>query len=152
MKGKSSNNARRTMYKGVMYDSGSEARYAAVLDQQLAGKVIDGWERGKPYTMLGRIKYTPDFCVWKVTPGLGGVQCDLWWVDVKGREYRDFRLKMNMWLETGPGKLITVKEVGTSGRFKIDQEWVPGQKAPVRKRKTKKKVVVVIRPVAGRSA
>lgn len=28
---------------------------------------------------------------------------------------------------------------------------VPGQKAPVRKRKTKKRVVVVIRPVAGRS-
>lgn len=142
MKGKSNNNARRTTYNGVTYDSGSEARYAAVLDQQLAGGVIDGWKRGVPIRMVGTITYKPDFCVWtRPCPD----HTDTWWVDVKGREYRDFRLKMRLWLETGPGKLITVKERGTSGTFKIDQEWIPGQKAPVRKRKTKKRVVVTVR-------
>lgn len=126
----------KTVYNGHTYASKAEAAYAQQLDLQLKADppLIDGWRHGKPITLAGSIKYVPDFEVWQ-RPCYD--HTDRWWVDVKGRETPAFRLKMRLWLETGPGKLITVKKSGNG--FKIDQQWVPGQKAPVRKRKTKKR-------------
>lgn len=128
----------KTVYNGHTYDSKAEAAYAQQLDWQMAGGVIYSWTHGEVVEFPSGIKYKPDFIVTTLSAYLDGHSWTRirYWVDVKGRETPAFRLKMRLWLVHGPGKLITVKKSGNG--FKIDQEWIPGQKAPVRKRKTKR--------------
>ena len=110
-------NARRAEYRGEVYDSGAEARYAARLDRLRAGGAIAAWRRGTAWTLLesptGReqdgITYRPDFEVW-APDGFKAV-------DVKGVETEVFRLKAKLWRAVYPTvPLYVVRADGTERR------------------------------------
>lgn len=84
-------NARRTHYRGVVYDSAAEAHRAAQLEFLVrAGRVVR-WQRGERQTVLddgrgNKVTYKPDFLVWTDEH-----HCHA--EDVKGAVPRDFRIR-----------------------------------------------------------
>lgn len=84
--------AKKTEYKGVMYDSQLEANVAAQLDMlQKAGKVTR-WERQVRFDLAGNNAYVADFVV-HYRDGLPRV------LDPKGKELPVFRIKRKLFRE-----------------------------------------------------
>ena len=112
-------NARKTEYRGNVYDSLVEAEYAAYLDTLVkAGEVVD-WERQAPVTILDgpkaadRTKLIVDF--W-VCYARGSSRYE----DVKGKILPTFMLKVKMWQRTVPHELWVVTR-DDSGRWQHKQ-------------------------------
>lgn len=112
-------NARKTEYKGAVYDSLVEAEYAAHLDTLVvAGEVVD-WERQVPVTILDgpkardRTKLIVDF--W-VCYAKGNSHYE----DVKGKILPTFLLKVKMWQRSVPHELWVVTK-DDSGRWQHKQ-------------------------------
>lgn len=84
--------ARRTRYKGVMYASKAEARYAARLDLLKRAGAIKGWERQVrvPLRVNGKLVCTivPDFKVWDSK--------GWWYVETKGFATAVWKLKRKL--------------------------------------------------------
>ena len=88
-----------TEYNGQRYDSKSEARHAAQLDELLAAGVIAWWLRQVPVTLgaAGCILRV-DFLV--AIPDGDGV--DVRGEEIKGAESEKWRFMRKMWLLHGP--------------------------------------------------
>ena len=84
----------KTAYNGVLYDSKSEAAYAAHLDRRLASGEIGAWGRQVRVRLEvnGKLvcSIVPDFLVWD--PSGGGAT----YVEVKGFETPIWRLKRKL--------------------------------------------------------
>lgn len=82
-------NARKTLYRGVTYDSAREAKYAFELDMRKRAGQIDGWERQVPIKLYAHGKlictYKIDFIVYRN----GTTE----YVEVKGYETDVWKLK-----------------------------------------------------------
>jgi hypothetical protein len=99
--------ARKTPYRGVLYDSAAEARRAATLDLlERAGK-INSWCRAPRYEFRIGAKgvvvgwYTPDFLV----VHLDGTREA---IEVKGRASRDLALRLNLFRALYPEIRLSV--------------------------------------------
>lgn len=112
-------NARKTEYRGNVYDSLAEAEYASYLDSLVvAGQVVD-WERQCSVTLLdgpkasNRTKLIVDF--W-VCYAKGNSRYE----DVKGKVLPAFNLKVKMWQRSVPHELWVVTR-DDSGRWQSKQ-------------------------------
>jgi hypothetical protein len=66
--------------------------------------------------LVAGIKYRPDY-QYEERAGVNGCGWRTIWCDVKGVETREFRLKLRLWREFGPGPLKIVKRHGRRARF-----------------------------------
>ena len=110
-------NARKTEYRGEVYDSRLEAERAMALDLLLAAGEITAWERGTSWVLApGCVKpdgkkdraitYKPDFQVYRGE--------EFWCEDTKGRSTEGFRLRLRLWWRVYPVvKLWIVRADGT---------------------------------------
>jgi len=86
---------------GRRYDSKKEARYAADLKlRKQAGDVV-GWLEQVPFHLPGGITYRVDFLEFRADGSVA-------FVDVKGYETKEFRMKMRLLREAYPWAEITV--------------------------------------------
>ena len=95
----------RSAYNGVMYDSKREAAYAAQLDLRQRAKDIDSWEPKPPRFDLrvngARIcTYQTDFKVSRDGRS--------WYVEVKGHETREWKLKHRLFAALFPDVVLEV--------------------------------------------
>ena len=102
--------AKRTVYRGVTYDSKSEAAYAAYLDRAVKAGLLVGWERQKPIVLVVNgvkvCKMIADFLVHE----RGGVQR---YVEVKGVRTAAYNLKLKLLKALHPDlpySLVSAKE------------------------------------------
>lgn len=101
---------RKTEYRGVMYDSAAEARYAAQLDLRVKAGELLGWERQKrkPIIVAGKkiCDVVVDFLV--MSRGSSGVE----YHEVKGFEKEAWKLKRKLFEAVyGPMIVINSKDV-----------------------------------------
>lgn len=103
--------AKRTEYRGQMYDSKAEASYAAELDIKKAAGAIKNWWRAPSIVLVPgkrgeRIEYRPDFHV---------IDADgsTYWVDVKGVETAVWKLKARLLRHMRPDERLLI--VGKDG-------------------------------------
>jgi hypothetical protein len=98
--------ARKTMYKGVRYDSKMEAAYAAELDKQLKYGNILSVERQPHFEILksgltewgmsyNNVIYTPDFLVYYANGNRAAIE-------VKGKETRDYLVRKKLFYAAYP--------------------------------------------------
>ena len=114
---------RRNKYKaekvtidGITFDSKAEGEYYSQLRlMERAGEAKILELQPKVYLTKAKIEYRPDFHV-----DFGN---QIVFVDVKGMETRDFKLKAKLWKYYGPGNLWLVEKNGFS--FSIKKEIVP---------------------------
>lgn len=96
--------ARRTEYKGQVYDSKREAHRAMELDLLVRAGQIVGWARAEKFTLsVNGIKvctYKPDFHVL----GLEGE----WFEDVKGVIARHSKIQMKLFEALHPGVVLKI--------------------------------------------
>lgn len=97
---------------GITYASKAEMLYHAHLRTMASGGLIREIETQPVVKFASDIKYVPDF---KVTLFFGPVE----WIDVKGVETPEFKLKCKLWKHEGPGDLKIVKLKGS--RFVTDR-------------------------------
>lgn len=103
-------------YAGKVYASKAEMFFARMLAMMLAnGEVLSVVEQPR-VTLLDaprhkdRIVYVPDFLV----TYKGG---EVMYIDVKGMQTPEFKLKLKLWIDHGPGKLRLVKQSGKPNKF-----------------------------------
>lgn len=105
--------AKKTPYKGIMYDSKMEAQFAEYLDKNLKDGTIVKLERQPHYVVLdagetdngtkySKVIYTPDFLV-TYPNGMQEV------IEVKGKETRDYLIRKKLFYAEFPQ--ITLKIV-----------------------------------------
>ncbi len=107
--------AKKTMYKGQLFDSKTEASRAASLDLfQLAGK-IHRWERGASQVLLDegigrRVSYCPDFLVWTDAHTCRAEEVKGFARDRKKRLVlpRDLRIRLILWETKFPNLPVVV--------------------------------------------
>lgn len=93
------------------FDSQAELEYGEVLElEKRAGEIKDYIHHPPAIKMYGRIRYEPDYLV----TGKDGKQC---YVEVKGDETGEWRIKFNWLKENCPLSLFVVQKYGT-GRFR----------------------------------
>ncbi len=106
-------------WNGVVYASKAEMLYAIVLADSVRLGIYDEVVR-QPIVCLGPIDYRPDFAI-----RLCGSR--FWrWIDVKGAQTPEFRLKVKLWRDCGPGELHIVKRSGKG--FKTVEVVMGGRK------------------------
>jgi len=88
---------------GRRFASKAEGGYAVVLQEQLRLGLIAHLDYQPRVKLTTFITYVPDF---KYTAKTGIVV----YVDVKGFETPEFKLKEKLWIEFGPGRLIIIKK------------------------------------------
>src|SRR6185437_7847319 len=97
-------NQQKTWYEGELYDSLTEAEFAANLDRQLAAGQIKGWSRPEKMVVfdarrvIDRITYKPDFLIIRVDG-------TCYYVDVKGSKTtmtQAWSLRVKMWRQVYP--------------------------------------------------
>lgn len=88
-------------WRGRCYASKAEMEYAVLLASTRT------WTREQPVVLLGpsQIRYVPDFAVYGDTE-------DPIYIDIKGMETPEFKLKKKLWAAHGPGNLHIVKKSG----------------------------------------
>lgn len=97
-------NAKRTEYNGIRYDSKLEARYAEALDGRIASGEVVFRLRQVPLHLPGGVVYRCDFVEFHAD---GTVH----FVDVKGMETPEFKIKKKIVEATYPIKIELVKRV-----------------------------------------
>lgn len=118
-------NARKTEYRGEVYDSAAEAKDAVDLDAMVAAGEIADWARGLNWLVGGdgkktttSVYYRPDFEVtlldWSVVL-----------VDRKGWETRVFQIKEKLFRGLFPDRPLLVVKSGTSIRQALAQHQAP---------------------------
>jgi len=94
-KKKSKYGNKKTLYNGVLYDSGKEARRAQELDLELrAGGTIMFWCRQPEFVLEGGVVYKPDFLIKYFAgnnPHMGAVVVED--VKSKGTRTKEYRIK-----------------------------------------------------------
>lgn len=92
---------------GRTYHSALEAQLNSLLMlEERAGKIKILKRQQRVAFWLEGIKiceYWPDFTVQDLTSG------EVYWVEAKGMETSDYRIKKNLWLAGGPGRLQVFK-------------------------------------------
>jgi hydrogenase maturation factor len=84
---------KRTVYNGITYHSQKEARFAALLDMQVKLKQIKGYER---QVRIPLIVNNTRICVYIVDFVIMHIDNTLEYIDVKGYETPEFRLKWKL--------------------------------------------------------
>ena len=108
---------KKVVISGVTYDSILESDYHKHLQLlEKAGEISDlSYHEHKFKFTKAQIGYIPDFCYIEKGERI--------WVDTKGVETADFRIKIRLWKYYGPGPLRIVKRCG--GEFKTTKEIIP---------------------------
>lgn len=98
---------KKTMYRGVMYDSILESEYAILLDFRLQAGEIKRWERQLPIPLSVNgiliCKYIMDFVVYHND---GSVEC----VETKGFETAVYKLKAKLFRALNPQMKYTIEK------------------------------------------
>ena len=104
---------------GYWYDSIAERDYAVdvLLPLQQSGHISDLTRQEMIKLSAANIGYKPDFSYTE-----NGRRV---YVDVKGFETPEFRLKARLWRAYGPGPLRIVKRAGKNSGFKTVKEIMP---------------------------
>lgn len=97
-------NAQPTVVDGIRFDSKLEARYFEHLKIRRAAGDVLFWLRQVPFELPGGIRYRVDFAVFLAS---GGVE----WVDCKGVETKEFRIKSRQVQALYPITLTIVRRV-----------------------------------------
>lgn len=106
---------------GRSFDSGLERSVFAILElQRRAGEIDKIQQQDTVRLSAAGIIYKPDFKIW---PVLG----DIYWVEAKGFETPEWRLKRRLWKAYGPGSLVIYK--GTAARPFIHEAIIPKAEA-----------------------
>ncbi len=107
--------AKKTMYRGALYDSGTEASRAASLDLLQLAKKIHRWERGVSQIILDegigrRVSYCPDFLVWTDAHTCRAEEVKGFARDKKKRLVlpRDLRIRLILWESRFPNLPVVV--------------------------------------------
>lgn len=88
-------NATKTMYKGVLFDSRKEARYAEQLDLEMKGGTVQWWCYHPQFLLPGNVIYEADFIVCHYLPMLlDGIEI----IDVKSKATKtaSYRIKKKL--------------------------------------------------------
>lgn len=97
---KSKYRARQKEYKGIIYDSTLEARYAAELDYRLKANEIKEWERQVKFPLVVNniliCTYIIDFVI---TKNDGTKE----YIEIKGFETKDWKIKKKLFTALFPG-------------------------------------------------
>lgn len=83
-------NARKTLYRGVTYDSAREAKYAFELDMRKRAGQIKAWDRQVPIALEA---YGRPICKYKIDFIIIHLDGHLEYVEVKGYETDVWKLK-----------------------------------------------------------
>lgn len=103
-------NAKPTVFRGKNYPSKAEAERAAELHAMVDAGEIQLLLEQPSFTLVrdlkDSIRYVADFLV---------VTAEGWWIeDVKGMKTPEFKLKMKLWRQFGPGPLRLLSRRGKS--------------------------------------
>jgi len=96
-------NSKRTVVDGIKFDSKAEAEcfmYLKLLERNGQIKIIA--LQPKVYLTKARILYKPDFLIEEDGKRV--------YIDVKGMQTRDFKLKFRLWVHYGQGTLRLVQQ------------------------------------------
>ncbi len=92
--------SKRTFYNGIWYDSKDEAEYAEKLEDRVKRNFLSWWLRQVKVPLGPDDSLRVDFLVPSV--------CDVYAVEVKGFETKDFKRKKKLWKKYGPFPLCVV--------------------------------------------
>lgn len=111
---------------GRSYDSTAERDYRQYLDLLVkAGLVRDIMEQPRVFLSRAEIPYKPDFVFDEVDSHTGLLVQGRVYVDVKGVETSEFRIKVKLWAVYGPSVLRIVKRGGKRQPWTVVREIIP---------------------------
>lgn len=120
-------NAKPTWFGGRRYASKAEAEYANILTILVANQIISDLVAQPVVKLTKYVSYHPDFRYVQKNDGecipiddISNLQSltkrvisAIVYIDVKGFQTPEFKIKMNLWREFGPpGELRIVKKIG----------------------------------------
>lgn len=88
-----------------------------------AGEIRNIEKQPQVFLTRANIGYKPDFKYFDIKRGI------VVWVEAKGLEVGEWRLKKKLWRFYGPGPLLIYR--GSYRRLVMDEELVPSQKASI---------------------
>jgi len=110
--------AKRTHFAGQWFDSGAESEcYAFLKLLERAGEIKDIERQVTVYLTKARISYRVDFKIYDLK-----LFEDVW-VEYKGFETPEWRIKRKLWMFYGPGRLRVYK--GRGSHMEVTDEIVP---------------------------
>jgi len=109
--------AKKQNFAGRSFDSKGEASLMTLLMlRQRAGEFVEIQQQDSVYLTDARILYRPDFKCTKPDESF-------LWVEFKGFETRDWRIKRRLWIHYGPGPLEIWK--GSYSASKLHEIIIP---------------------------
>lgn len=117
----------RPSHDGVRYWASRAEKdyYGELLLREKAGEV-SAIDCQPVVELVAGIRYRPDFVFNETYRGESGLRCmRTVYVDVKGVETREFRLKCKLWKQFGPGPLRIVKRGGKREPWRVVKEIIP---------------------------
>ena len=103
---------------GRRFDSQLErSTYLWLKAREQAGELVIEACQDAIYLTDARILYRPDFRVRDAQTS------EVYWVEAKGFETSDWRIKRRLWIAYGAGRLVIVK--GSGARLRVHEELVP---------------------------